>query len=117
MKMNTRTLNVNLEGSGMRQKRFQEYLQQQKEEIDRYKWLESEKAGYDKGDEAVKDWIDKYAKKFRKEWEQKDVQKAKEELITLEKKLNGKLNGSDEIKELVSNIMEKLDEVEEMVEE
>ncbi len=41
----------------------------QMEEILRHKWIESEKAGHDLGPEAVTDWIDKYADKWRLWWE------------------------------------------------
>jgi hypothetical protein len=34
-------------------------------EIDRYKWLESEKAGYDIGfDRAAREWINAYSEKY-----------------------------------------------------
>jgi hypothetical protein len=39
------------------------------EEIMKYKWIESEKFGYDIGEErACNEWIRKYAKIFREEW-------------------------------------------------
>lgn len=44
----------------------QQYMQDQCEEIQRHKWIESEKAGRDLGYEAVRQWISKYAKLF---WE------------------------------------------------
>lgn len=37
-------------------------------EMEVHKWIESEKAGRDLGDEAVKDWIDKHAAAFREKW-------------------------------------------------
>ncbi len=43
-----------------------------KEEIDRHKWIESEKAGYDIGfDKAAEDWISRYAD----EWEQANTKR------------------------------------------
>ena len=39
------------------------------EEIMRYKWIESEKAGHDLGKEAVYAWIERYAGDWRREWE------------------------------------------------
>ena len=42
----------------------QDYLEMQKREIERHKWIESEKAGRDLGNEAVIDWILKYAHEF-----------------------------------------------------
>ena len=41
------------------------------EEILKHKWIESEKAGYDLGDQAVWDWVKKYAQEFRNYWEKK----------------------------------------------
>lgn len=40
------------------------YLERQTEEIERHKWLESEKAGRDLGPEAAIDWILKHAHEF-----------------------------------------------------
>ena len=44
-------------------KKFMEY---QCEEMKKYKWIESQKAGYDLGYEATRDWVMKYAPAFRK---------------------------------------------------
>ena len=41
------------------------------EEILRHKYIMSEKAGRDMGEEAVLDWIEKYAESFRNYWEKK----------------------------------------------
>jgi hypothetical protein len=41
-----------------------EYLKIQQYEIERHKWIESEKAGRDLGMDAVIDWILKYADAF-----------------------------------------------------
>lgn len=46
----------------------QEYMQCQVEEINKYKWIESERCGKDLGDSAVKSWILKYSKAFRENW-------------------------------------------------
>jgi hypothetical protein len=43
-----------------------EFLVLQINEIDRHKWIESQKAGYDLGDRAVFDWVEKHAAGFRK---------------------------------------------------
>jgi hypothetical protein len=40
------------------------YLELQDREIEKHKWIESEKAGRDLGSEAVIDWIHKYAALF-----------------------------------------------------
>ncbi|MEW6349625.1 MAG: hypothetical protein AB1646_11235 [Thermodesulfobacteriota bacterium] len=44
-----------------------EYLEKQAREIERYKWIESERAGRDLGDEAVIRWIMLYAHEFSAE--------------------------------------------------
>ena len=41
-----------------------EYLRLEFEEILRHKWIQSEKAGRDLGEEAAFDWVNKYAAKF-----------------------------------------------------
>lgn len=43
---------------------LKEYLEIQSREIERHKWIESEKAGKDLGMEAAIDWILKYADLF-----------------------------------------------------
>jgi len=43
---------------------LKEYLNIQSREIERHKWIESEKAGRDLGMEAAIDWILKYADLF-----------------------------------------------------
>lgn len=40
-------------------------------DILKHKWIMSEKHGRDLGEEAVKDWVDKYAADFREYWEKK----------------------------------------------
>ncbi len=49
--------------------RLKEYMDAQIREINLYKWICSEKAGYDLGDWAVLEWIDRYAKTFREWWD------------------------------------------------
>ena len=44
------------------------YNQRQMKEIERHKWLESEKAGQDVGDEAALEWIKKHSANFRLEF-------------------------------------------------
>ena len=49
--------------------KMKQYMADQIKEIEIHKWLESEKANRDLGEEAVKDWIEKYAVEFRERWE------------------------------------------------
>ncbi|MBF0198393.1 MAG: hypothetical protein HQL32_11810 [Planctomycetes bacterium] len=48
---------------------LQSFNELQIEEIKRYKWLESEKAGKDLGEQAVIEWIELYGEKFRRDYE------------------------------------------------
>ncbi len=43
-----------------------EFITLQIQEIDRHKWIESQKAGYDLGEKAVFDWVEKHAETFRR---------------------------------------------------
>lgn len=49
-----------------------EILHKELEEILKHKWIESEKVGYDLGDQAVWDWVQKYAHEFREYWQKKN---------------------------------------------
>lgn len=48
-------------------------LELQRKEIERYKWIESEKAQRDLGREASLDWIRKYAARWR-DWYENEVE-------------------------------------------
>jgi len=51
---------------------YTRFIHDQIQEILKYKWLESEKAKRDLGDEACIDWIMKFANVYREEWESKN---------------------------------------------
>jgi hypothetical protein len=51
--------------------RDEDILKKELEEILKHKWIESEKAGYDLGESAIWDWIQRYAPQFRNYWEAK----------------------------------------------
>ncbi len=42
-----------------------DFITLQIQEIDRHKWIESQKAGRDLGEDAVFDWVYRYADNFR----------------------------------------------------
>ncbi len=48
---------------------FRDYIRLQLLEIQKHKWIESEKVGRDLGQEAVFDWIERYAEAFRRYYE------------------------------------------------
>jgi len=59
----------------VREERQAKMLAEQREEILRHKWIESEKAQRDLGSEAVLDWIRRYAAQWRRWYE--DQRRAK----------------------------------------
>lgn len=52
--------------------RTKEFLKDECAEIERYKWVQSEKAHRDLGNDCCLEWIEKYAKQYREQWEQKN---------------------------------------------
>ena len=55
-----------------REERQRAYLAEQRAEIERHKWIESEKAGRDLGRDAVMDWITKNAAAWRNWYESRE---------------------------------------------
>lgn len=54
-------------------RRMQRMLQMQRDEINRYKWIESERARKDLGRSAVEDWVHKHAAGWRVTWESQNL--------------------------------------------
>ena len=52
-------------------------LRMQREEIERHKWIESEKCGHDLGRQAALDWINKYAAHWR-DWYETEFEPVRE---------------------------------------
>ena len=50
---------------------LEQYLKIQAQDIERHKWIESEKAGRDLGTEAIIDWIMQYADRFSEQYQQR----------------------------------------------
>lgn len=62
-----------LKGLAMTQEeneKMKKYMADQIKEMEIHKWIESEAAGHDLGEDALKDWILKHAVGFRKHWEE-----------------------------------------------
>jgi hypothetical protein len=57
---------------------FNEFMEAQRREIARHRWIASEKAGRDLGQEAALDWVKNHAEEFRVWWEdeKKNTKKA-----------------------------------------
>lgn len=53
-------------------KKMKKFMDAQIKEMEIHKWIESEAAGHDLGEEALKDWIVKHAAEFRKHWEEEN---------------------------------------------
>ena len=51
----------------MKNMTIEQLIQLEIDEMNRHKWLESEKAGRDLGDDALLDWIEKHEDKFIQE--------------------------------------------------
>lgn len=49
--------------------RFSQFLKDEICEMERHKWIESEKVGHDLGNKAIMEWIKKYASSYRAWWE------------------------------------------------
>jgi hypothetical protein len=47
---------------------MKEFMNGQIEEMLKHKWIESEKAGYDLGEEANKDYLKNHASAYREGW-------------------------------------------------
>jgi hypothetical protein len=77
-----------------------------------HKWIESEKAGKDLGQEAVVDWVKKFAKVHRKEFIENKLIQAEKDLCCLKEDKNIPPN----ITELLNKIYDHIDFVKHNIE-
>lgn len=56
-----------------RYERLKKDLEEQMREIERYKWIESEKAGRDLGQQAAMDWISRFADEWRRRRDPEEI--------------------------------------------
>lgn len=66
------TNKTNTCGCFMTKEQFHKFMQDQTNEINIYKWVQSERVGHDLGNECCIEWVMKFAKKFREDWERKN---------------------------------------------
>jgi hypothetical protein len=92
----------------MKTERFKHFLEEQKKEMEKYKWDKGVQIGCDPGQDAIDEWIKKYAKKYRKEFALNDFKSALTELGTVRNSFNGDINT---IKEEVKNIQDHLEKI------
>lgn len=91
----------------------QKYLDEATSKILEHKYLESEKAGRDLGQDACLDWIKKYAKIHRREFVDKHISTAEELIENAEKsleKLKENPNIPQEIKDALEGIYKAIAE-------
>jgi len=50
-------------------KKLKAFLDDELKEMEKYKWIKSEEARKDLGEICCLEWIKKYAKEFREDWE------------------------------------------------
>jgi len=89
-----------------------EYLDEAASKILEHKWIESEKAGKDLGQDACIDWVKKYAKVHRKEFIDKHLDKAEEALD----KLKDNSNIPKEIIKILEAIYDEIDKAKDNME-
>lgn len=74
------------------------YLLHQKDEMLKYKWIQSQKAGKDLGEQALHEWIEKYGKAYREEYNKEYQELIKTIADECRKEIHEKLPGiSDEL--------------------
>lgn len=56
------------EETDMKKLTLVQYNRLQMTEMEKHRWIESEKVGYDLGEDSYLDWIKKHSKKFREEY-------------------------------------------------
>lgn len=66
---------------------LKEYNQLQIDEMEKHKWIESEKAGYDVGPAAHIDWVKKYAAQFRETHPINEESQSADDKLTTEEKM------------------------------
>ena len=99
----------------MKSARYKKYLETQKKDMEKYKWLESEKAGRNLGEVAILDWIKKYAKPYRKKWVMHDLELALRELKIIKRKAKTSRKGKKFLR-FILDILEKTEEALELLE-
>lgn len=59
---------------------LEKFLQAQKQEMEKFKWCRGVEIGADPGDGVLLEWVEKYSKKFRKDFVLADMKMALQEL-------------------------------------
>jgi len=92
----------------MNKDRFKLYLEKQKKAMDDYKWQKGIEICRDPGEEAIKEWIAKYAKKFRKEFVISDFKEALSELKDIRKHIQEYLDKISTLNKIIDDCESKI---------
>ena len=92
----------------MRSERFRDFLEKQKKEIEEWKWQEGLRLGCDPGEESVKEWIQKYAKIYRKNFVLSDFKNSLLELKTIRDNIQGHITKIGDLLKIVNECEEKI---------
>ena len=95
---------------------LQKFLQKQKEKIERDKWYEGIKLGHDPGQQFIMDWINKNAKRFRKEYVLDDIKEGLSELKAIRKGIDEYMKKIIQLTDFANVAEEKLMEAIEFLE-
>ena len=95
---------------------LKKYLGAQKKEMENAKWCEGSRIGQDPGEEFIKLWVNKYAKKFRKKFALDDLKQALNELKEVRKNIDDYLSRIVQCNQVISECEEKILEGVELLE-
>jgi hypothetical protein len=90
----------------MKPDRYKKYLDEQIKLINDFKWCKGVELGKDPGPDAVREWVKKYAAKFRKDFAIHDLKEAHEELRAIRKDIESHMK-------IILGLMEYIDKCEE----
>ena len=91
-----------------KEQRFQRFMAEQREAIDKYKYLKGIEMQCDPGHSAALEWVNKYAKKFRKEWTLKDFKESLTDLKTVRDSIQQSLDGIQNLLKIIDNCEERI---------
>lgn len=78
------------------------YVLHQKDEMLKYKWIKSQQAGKDLGEQALREWIEKYGKEYREAYNAEYQALIKKISDECKKEIHDKLPGiSDELMDFI----------------
>ena len=95
---------------------LQRYMLAQKKTIEEYKWKKGEEQHCDPGSAAVLEWIDKFSKKYRKDFILNDLKDGLVELKHLRNDIHVSLENIQKLLKVIDDCEEKIIEGFELLE-